>query len=143
MDVDCRGISKSHMSSRLDLTDSIVSMIVKMAEGNPGAATAMSAMVEKGYGIDPQAWGGGISAVFCLDSWGIYGHRIWMLYKDVCGQNVEKTLAVIRACQLGLLGVSALNHAIDNRGDGIDVADLMMLVKGHLPEFGVKEEPKC
>ncbi|MFZ2950920.1 MAG: hypothetical protein WA003_15705 [Desulfuromonadaceae bacterium] len=62
-----------------------------------------------------------------------------MLYNDVCGENLENTLGVLRACQLGHISDSTLNHAIDNRGEGVDVAALVAYVKSVLPGFGVKD----
>jgi hypothetical protein len=73
-----------------------------------------------------------------LDTLGIYEHRIWGLYKDVCDCHLGKMIAVLRANQLGqLAGVNAhaLNHAIDNYGDGIDLNAVVEAVKSRLPNF--------
>jgi hypothetical protein len=73
-----------------------------------------------------------------MDTHGVYGHRIWMLYKDVCGENIENMLAVLRACQLGIITDQTMNHAIDNYGDGLDVPAILGKVKEQLTEFGAK-----
>lgn len=75
-----------------------------------------------------------------MDMLGIYESRIWMLYKDVCGENLEKMLGVLRANQLGFVSSEIVNAAIDNRGAGIDVDDLFRQVKEWLPEFAVDKE---
>lgn len=125
--------------ARIQLEDSILEIMTKMSEGNPGALTVCMRMYKEGAAIDPQSFCGGVGAIMALDTHGIYGHRIWMLYKDVCRENLESTLAVLRACQLGQLRESDMLHAIDNRGQGIDVAALVAGVKAELAEFGVKE----
>jgi hypothetical protein len=38
-----------------------------------------------------------------LDSLGIYGPNVWVIFKDVCEQNHARMLAVLRATQLGML----------------------------------------
>ena len=123
---------------RIELHDSIRDILMKMSEGNPGALTVCMKMLEEGGDIDPQSFAGGLGAILGMDSHGIYGSRIWMLYKDVCGENLENTLAVLRACQLGQLRESDMLHAIDNRGQGIDVPALVMGVKKRLEQFGEK-----
>lgn len=65
-----------------------------------------------------------------------------MLYKDVCGQDLRTTLAILRAVQLGILSESTLNDAIDgSRRPGskpvamIDVPSLVSQVEARLPNF--------
>jgi hypothetical protein len=43
-----------------------------------------------------------------LDSLGIYGPNVWVIFKDVCEQNHARMLAVLRATQLGMLSSEAL-----------------------------------
>jgi hypothetical protein len=127
------------METRIKLTDSLMTVIMKMSEGNPGAATVLMQMWTEGDAIDPQNFMSGFGAICALDSFGIYGHKIWMLYKDVCGENIENTLAVLRACQLGQLPVSKMLFAIDNHGASVDISTILAGVKAKLPEFGVKQ----
>lgn len=53
----------------------------------------------------------------------------------VCGQDIVKTHAVLRAQQLGLVSAAAVAHATDNRGAGIDVDALVAAVRERLPNF--------
>ena len=123
------------MESRLELSDTIIDMGVKLADGNPGAARTMMECYSISA-IDPEnAWGN--AAIFvALDSHGIYGPRIWMLYKDVCDHNAIGMLALLRAVQLGIITQEKLDIAIDNRGQDIDVEYVVVLVKERLPSFG-------
>jgi len=124
---------------RIGLDDTIGVAMHKMSEGNPGALTVLMRIMEEGQAIDPQGLAGGHGAILALDTLGIYGAQIWMLYKDVCGENIEHTLGVLRAWQLGGLTKSALLAAVNNYGQGIDVAALVAGVKARLPEFGAKD----
>jgi len=113
-------------------------ILIAMADGNPGAITACMTLMEDAERVDPDSVLGAMSPIFALDTLGIYGSRIWMLYKDVCKQDTARVLALLRAHQLGqIAGVTsrALNHAIDNRGDGIDVDAALAAVKQRLPAF--------
>lgn len=120
---------------RIGLQDTTMDAVVKLAEGNPGAATVCMQILDKGGDIDPDWMFGGLSILLSLDTYNIYGPRIWMLYKDVCKQDLVKTIASLRACQMGLFPIEKLQHAIDNYGEGVDVDELHRMVKERLPRF--------
>lgn len=121
------------MNERITLEDNTMSSMVKLAEGNPGAITVMCKMLEQGKKIDPYCEP--IMTLLSLDSFALYGSRIWMLYKDVCGQDMVKVLAVLRAVQLGMLYKSTMDGAIDN-GDTLDINSIIESVRVELPLFG-------
>lgn len=87
--------------SKLDFNDSQMDVLVKMADGNPGAVGALTEILTKGDEIDPQSFSGGLGAILLLDSWGIYGSDIYVLWSDKCGKDVRKMLMLMRSCQLG------------------------------------------
>lgn len=122
--------------SRIEPDDTSVGILVKLAEGNPGGLTVMINLMKESEAIDPDSVMGEFSHILMLDAFEIYGPRIWMLYKDVCGENLTKTVAVLRAVQLGKLSPTKMNHAIDNRGEGIDIDAVLIDVCTQLPEFG-------
>jgi hypothetical protein len=69
--------------------------------------------------IDPLSYLKVIGPVMLLDSLGIYGPNVWVIFKDVCEQNHARMLAVLRAhswaCfQAALLEVS--NRQYRNEG---------------------------
>ncbi len=121
--------------SKIQLTDTAPDILVKMSEGNHGAVSVLIRMLKEGEAIDPQSFMGGLGAILGLDTHRIYGSKIWMLYKDVCGQDLVKMMAVLRACQLGKLTERAMLHAIDNRGEGLDLVEILETVKAELEEF--------
>ena len=118
------------MDNRITLRDTPLSAIAKMADGNPGAVNVMFRMIKEGGEIDPDSFMGGIGHILSLDTYKIYGHRIWMLFKDVCGENIEMTVAVLRACHFGFISEFDLNHAIDNCGNGIDIINIIVYYVG-------------
>ena len=125
-------------NERIKLDMTVQDMLFAMGGGNPGALTVCIQLLKDGEKIDPDAFIGGFASILDLDTLGIYEHRIWGLYKDVCGCHLGKMIAVLRANQLGqLAGVNAqaLNHAIDNRGAGIDLDAVVEAVKSRLPNF--------
>lgn len=125
------------MKERIKLSDSTMDIISKMSEGDTEAVAVLMQMLAEGDKIDPQSWSGGLGAILCLDSHQIYGRRIWMLHKDVCEEDLTKTLAILRACNLGELRDIEMQHAIDFDGEGIDVDELVSIVKKQLPKFGL------
>jgi len=123
------------MNERIELTDSITDVISKMSDGNPGAITVCIRLLNETEKVDPDSALRGLGAILSLDTFNIHGSRIWMLFKDVCKEDIVKTIAILRACQLGFLKVALLNHAIDNYGNGIDIESLHKQVKARLPNF--------
>ena len=121
--------------SRIKLEDTEFSAAMKMGEGNPGAILVCAMMLKRGGEIDPDDFAGGLGPLLSMDTLGIYGSRIWMLYKDVCGEDLRVTCAVLRAHQLGYISSGALKDAIDNYGEGIDVPALVEKVEERLPNF--------
>ena len=120
--------------SRIELTDTPISAMLKMVDGNPGAITVLTQLFKETPKIDPDDAFGGLSPILHLDDMGVYGPRIWMLYKDACGQDVKKMITVLRANQLGFISDKMIEFAID--GDVLfDHDDLIAKVQKELPNF--------
>ena len=99
----------------------------------------MTQLIERSKAVDPDAIMGPFTNLLSLDSLGIYGSRIWQLYKDVCKEDIATTIAVLRAThQLGIISKDVLNHAIDHRGQGLDLNDTILKVKERLPNFNIE-----
>jgi hypothetical protein len=124
---------------RVTLNDTGISSMIKLAEGNPGALTTLMKIMQEGEKIDPDNFMGSMGTILMFDTFGIYGSRIWMLYKDVCGQSLTHTIAVLRACQMGLITSAVMNHAIDNYGKGLDIYNVLKTLQIELPNFGKGE----
>ena len=79
--------------SRIRLQDTLIDGLVKLAEGNPGAARVLGDLASKENGL---------GFVHCckLDAYGIYGSRIWMCYKDLCGEDIEKLYSLLQKNEL-------------------------------------------
>jgi hypothetical protein len=123
-----------------DLKMTVRDVIITMSGGNPGAMTACMELTKETPKIDPDAAMGGLGTLLSLDMLGIYDSRLYMLWNDVCNRNVADMLAVLRADQMGqLAGVTAtkINYAIDNRGKGLDLKEIMKAVQKELPRFNI------
>ena len=125
---------------RIEMNDNKTSVLHKMSGGNPGALNVLLQILSKGEKIDPQGAMGGLGMILLFDTFKIYDERIWMLYQDVCNQDLINMLACVRACQLGIISESTLHHAIDNRGNGINPDSLLKKVQKQVPDFGHKPE---
>ena len=126
---------------RIQLTDSTMDVVVKMSEGNPGAMNVLM-MILSTKNIDPNNMEG-LAPILLLDALGIYGTDIYVLHNDLCNRNLSKTLAVLRAVQLGLFSESILVdacHRQDYSGrELVPVDELCVKVKERLPEFNFIE----
>lgn len=124
--------------SRIQLEDSAMSAIMKMVDGNPGAISVLVTLMKEEARIDPDSAFGGIGTLLALDTLGIYGSNIWILYKDVCKQNAVNMVLLFRANQLGFVTSKAIKDASNDqtRSSNFDFVDLMAKVKDRLPDFG-------
>lgn len=125
-------------AERIQLSDTISSVIVKLAEGNSGAATACVELFKVSPLVDPDAMLGGVAPLLALDSPGIYGSRIWMLFSDVCGRDAALMIAVLRAHQLGFVTGAEIDNAVDGAGSGaisFDIQSVIAHVVERLPNF--------
>jgi hypothetical protein len=130
-----------NMKTKIEMTDSLEDMMFKMSEGNPGALNVCLQMLQDGEQIDPDSAMGGLGAILSLDTLRLYGSKIWMLYKDVCEQDLSKMLAVLRGCQLGYVSGEQVRHAADNYSEGINVDEICAKVCEHLPAFKLAAAP--
>lgn len=65
-----------------DLNMTLPQVICELSEGNPGAVRVLAELLGKDAS--------GFMSVLGCDSKRLYGSRIWMLYKDVCGEDIER-----------------------------------------------------
>lgn len=128
-------------NQRIELTDSPLEILMKLAEGNPGAATAMMKMMEEAPAIDPQAWAGSLQPLLALDSIGIYGPHIWGLWKDVCDRSVLKSETLFRGVQLGLLRSDDVLRAARMGRHSFDFDALLASIQAQVSEFGRASMP--
>lgn len=125
---------------RITLTDNALTSIAKMAEGNPGAAAALSTLFMKETEIDPDSVWNGLGPLLSLDRIGIYGPRIWLLWKDVCDMDPVKVLTLLRAAQLGIISDGVISAAANERPSvaTFDFEGLLADVRKQLPNFAQK-----
>lgn len=124
--------------TRIELNDTTLSMVMKMSGGNPGAVTVLAAMLKEGERIDPDNFLGGLGSVLAMDTYGIYEEKIWMLYKDICGQNIADTIGVLRAMQMGIIPQSEVKAALDQPYAQLAAGrleEILAQVRERLPAF--------
>ncbi len=125
-------------NTRIVGTDSFQDAVIKVAEGNPGAFRVTLDLLTRAGKIDPDDFFGGLGSLMMLDTLNIYGSKIWMLYKDVCREDLTKMVAMLRGVQLGFLEEEDLLSAINNYGRGVDVEQILAQVQKELPNFGAQ-----
>jgi hypothetical protein len=78
-----------------------------------------------------------LGCLLLLDSFAIYGANIWLLFKDVCGQNIVHMIAVLRAVQLGLVDERTVHEAIDGTST-LSIDEVLSAVREVLPDFAAE-----
>ena len=129
----------SHEKPRINsLNKTLADIIMTLADGNPDALSVMTKLCQTASKIDPDSAWGALGPLISLDNLDCYGPRIWMFYKDVCGQDVHKMSGVMRACQMGLISDSDINKAIDGNRDAINLPAVLTKLKARLPRFQIE-----
>lgn len=79
--------------NKLTLNDDFGSAMFKISQGNPGAITVIMEanieVMEKKLREGPLA---PFTVMMALDTLGIYGPNIWILYKDKCDMDIVQFL---------------------------------------------------
>lgn len=68
---------------KLELSDSMMDIIVKMSEGNLGALTVLTTIIE----TEKEK---GLLTILHLDDMNIRGEQIWLGFKDHCGEDINE-----------------------------------------------------
>lgn len=120
--------------SRLDLSMNTKNAILAMSDGNPGAINVTIKLLTENEKVDPESFLGPLTAMSQLDGLGIYGSEIWIMYKDVCGSDLIKLMALLRSNQMGLVSRRDIKHAIEGQLT-IDVDAVYRRLREELPSF--------
>jgi hypothetical protein len=122
-------------NTRIELTDNVMDAAIKLSDGNPGAIAAIMKMMEHAPTIDPYSAFGAMGPLLSLDTHGIYGSEIWILWKNICGMDAVKAQTLFRSVQLGIMPERRLTDAARSGLSDFDFADLLEKVKTKLPNF--------
>lgn len=85
--------------SKLQLTDSTMEILDKMSEGNPGALSILTTLLFKETAeelVDSV-----MHIILPLDTLGVYGSKLYMLWTDACDKNTDKVKKVIELWRIG------------------------------------------
>jgi len=67
--------------AEININESVFDMLILMSEGNPGASTVLSQLMNK--------YDAGALRVFDLDDMNIRGPQIWVAYKNYCNCDID------------------------------------------------------
>lgn len=125
-------------TTRIALEDSFLEIVCKMANGNPGAISAIAACSSIAADVDPDSVWGPFGPVISLDLLQIYEDKIWILFKDSCRQNAAAMVALLRAHQMGLITSAELQNAVRYDCKPLTkerVTEIYLKLKKELPRF--------
>lgn len=93
-------------------------------------------LIDSNRRIDPTNAFGPMATIIVLNSSKLSGNSIHLLYNEICQQNIARTIAVVRAIQLGLICKSAVIAATLDwsaaREHSLDIKTLYRRVKQYL-----------
>jgi hypothetical protein len=76
------------MDNQINVSDSLINIIHKLSEGNPGAIEVILQLIE----IDKKT---AMPKFLILHELNLHGPAIWIGYKDYCGQDINKFIECI------------------------------------------------
>lgn len=124
----------SYDNPRIKLTDSILDVVVNLSDGNPGAVRVLTELMAASPKVDPQSAFGPLAPLLDLDNLDIYGPKIWIFFKDVCGKDIVNMLAAMRAVQLGLMPETKIKNAVATMSP-LDCQEILKGVMVRLDQF--------
>lgn len=87
--------------SKIQLTDSTMEILYKMSEGNPGAISILTKLLSKE--TTQELVDSIMNVILPLDTLGVYGSKLYMLWVDACDNNTDKVKKVIELWRTGKL----------------------------------------
>ena len=128
-----------------NLKITMMELVNTMAGGNPGAIRVCAMILKDGPAIDPDSADGGVLPLLLMDTFEIYDNYIWLLYKYICGEDLVKTIAVLRAIQMGGIAdctgdsiKQSLQFISQHIEVQLDTDEILEAVQDKLPNFGKK-----
>jgi len=82
----------------ITLQDTVLEAVVKMSEGNPGAATVCAQLLHRDLGE-------GMILLCHMDDMGMRGSAIWVGWKDYAQFDMEKFVTAIREKSVDMIAV--------------------------------------
>lgn len=74
---------------KIELTDNVMDVVVKMSEGNPGGLSVLTEILKK----EPTD---GFFTILTLDDMNIRGTQIWIGYKDHCNSDLDVFIKAVK-----------------------------------------------
>lgn len=107
--------------SKLEMTDNLGDVIIKLSEGNPGAMTTLFEIMNH-FDNDEMEF---LGTFLVIDSMALYGSQLYMLWSDCCNRDIEKTVKVINLYCNGVITDKDIEERIKNVGYGKSFDDLI------------------
>lgn len=96
---------------RIKFTDTGMDIVIKMANGNPGAMTCLMDMLK--YTSEGSQMPG-LFLILNLDTLGLYGEKIYMLWNDCCDRDMAQMELVLRNWHMGHLAAYEIMENLSN-----------------------------
>lgn len=131
--------------NRITADTSSLQVIVQMSDGNPGSMEVIIKLLQLAMrDIDPEIQNPEWFYVLLLDTFGIYGPDIYVLYSDICGKDLAKMVAVLKASCHALIGIDIIKDACSRQDYSgrkmIPVDELYKKVRDLCPQFNSKND---
>lgn len=101
----------------IEARDSVTDAMNKLAQGNPGAATALSQILQESQNqalnknMPLEAGLSTFRTLLTLDRAKLHGDLLWMFYKDVCQEDPEKVCGLLEKVNSGEIKPKTLHDA--------------------------------
>ena len=107
--------------SKINYNDTIIEVITKLSEGNPGALSVLSELIESYNGDTLKL----LPEYLTIDSMELYGSQLYMLWNDCCNRKIEKVKKVLELYRKGKINSNDIDERIKNVGYGKSFDDLI------------------
>lgn len=133
------------MTGILSHSDTLEQAVIRLTEGDPGAATALAEVVAHARAVD-ETCDHPFRYLLQLDRYKVRGPHLHVFFKDVCHSDIVEMLGVLRWAEMGRIRPSDVRASITRASGGLtppwyhglDPVHILSLLRAYQPTFGAK-----
>jgi hypothetical protein len=120
---------------RIKRTMSALEMISAVSGGVPGTLAVIAGITAEYRKVDPDNTMGIFGYLLTMDAFQVYDGDLWNIHSRLCEMQIVKTIAILRALQLGILTTKEINIYLKGGIVSLDFYSLILDIRSKVKNF--------
>lgn len=121
--------------SRVNHKMNLMEAVQAVSNGIPGTIAVLARVMKEYPKYDPENSMGIFGYIFTMDMFQIYDEGLWIIHSRLCDMQIVKTIAILRALQLGLITPREINNLLQSNLVSLDFLILITEIRTKVPNF--------